>query len=293
MRLVWLPAIALVLALGAPAHAASPSFQPFPQGSGTPDASRPESDGLRYVVINAEPGVVRVFDTESKTARDVAVRPECTMRGVTVNFALVGCTDDPRPFLLRLRTGAMRAVGPSQAPADFEWFDIGRNWIQGGYHYNRPVTVYENWRTGEDGGSYDGFEGPALDLDAPKLTEYSRSHSVFVRNGSSVLKDVLGRNPRHQRLVLVTAGGGRVLLSDCVKGCHSGRLSAGLASWAESESLVLVYDALTHRRLRLTADEPGTLPRFMVGHTRRYVVAGLASDQPPYTPHLVWARVRR
>jgi hypothetical protein len=72
---ILLLAAALVLTVAGPARAVAavaPPLRPFPVSGGNPGTAPPETDGLRYVVVNAAPGVVRIFDTETKKARDVS-----------------------------------------------------------------------------------------------------------------------------------------------------------------------------------------------------------------------------
>lgn len=293
--------LALILLLLAPAAgraASSPPLRPFPHGHGVPEAGRPATDGLRYVVLNAAPGVVRLYDTDLKRTRDVTVRPECTMRGVTVNYALVGCSDNSVPYLLRLRTRELFPLfdeGPARS-SDLQWYGIGRHWLLGGYHQNRPVTVYANWRNhDEPGGSFDGFEGPPHDLDARKLTAYSPSHTVFDSSGPLLMKDTIVRrtDPPQRRLLLDGGRRGRVVLSECRAPCWPGMLSETLATWGEDQDIVRAYDIRSGARFAWSVYDAAYFPRYIVGNTRRHVIIGQNSRTPPYLGRLLWARVRK
>jgi hypothetical protein len=292
--------LATIVALLAPAaaHGGAPPLRPFPLDGGGRDAAGARTDRLRYLVINASPGTVRVYDTDTKTFEDVTVRPECTMRGVTVNFALIGCTDDTRPTLLRLKTRELEPIEEPQRQDDFEWSDIGRNWLVGGFHANRAVTVYLNWRTGATA-TFDAFDDAPRDLDLPNLTAYSPSHVVMLRDGPFVMKDT--RPTRHKQVLdLVRKGGARLRLSKCPKNAcgrpytgSGAALSQGFAAWTEGATGIRAYDSRTGRRFSWDVEDPEYEIPFLPGLTRRYLFVSQPADHPSGGDRLLWARVRK
>ncbi|HEX8742358.1 MAG TPA: hypothetical protein VF712_04420 [Thermoleophilaceae bacterium] len=289
MRIPAVLAVVLVgLGLAADAAvAAPPPLRAFPAQHGR---AYPVTDGLRYFVIDREPGVVRVVDTRTGEGTDAAVRAQCDARGATAGIALVGCTDDAHPWLMRLSTRRMAPLEIGQG--EIAWHDIGRHWLLGGYHENRPVVVYTAWRPDErgrrDGFSGDGFESPRFDLDDPELRPISAQHTIFDRDGTGVLKDLRKARGSDVRLVL-DRGSRRVVLSHCRGGCAHGSLSGGVATWSEGDT-VRAYVERTGRRHRWSYDGPAR-PAAVV-HTRTHVLAALPVSEPPYVPRLRWARVR-
>ena len=276
--------LASVLALPAPAAAAK--LRPLPVEHGQ---ARPISDGVRYVLFNRAPGIIRVLDTRTGHGRDVTVRDECMARGATANWALVGCVDDPHPWLMRLST---RRMAPIDFPtrSDMRWDGIGRHWLTGGYHDNRPVVVYTHWRPDEvhGGGGFsgDGFESPRFDLDDPMLRPISGQHVIFDRDGDGVLKDLNNSRERKGALVL-DRGNRRVVLSRCRSFCAAGSLSGGVATWHE-KGVIRAYVERTGRRHAWEAGRSGP-----VVHTRTHVLVSVGDPDPPYTPHVFWARIPR
>lgn len=274
------------LALAAPAAAPAGSLRPLPAAHGT---AFPISDGVRYVLLNRAPGTIRVLDTRTGRGRDVTIRDRCTARGATANWGLVGCTDDPNPWLMRLSTRRMAPINFASS-GEMNWSGIGRHWLLGGYHQNRPVVVYTAWRPDERGQrrgfSGDGFESPRFDLDDPKLRPISAQHLIFDRDGDTVLKDLRKARGNDTRLVL-DRGSRRVVLSLCRDGCTHGSLSGGIATWHEA-GIVRAYVERTGRRHSWDVPErfPGT-----VVHTRTHVLAAWSEPEPPYTPRVFWARI--
>lgn len=277
-----LAATCLLTAL--PARAAE-RMRPLPAEHGR-DA--PISDGLRYVLLNRAPGVIRVLDTRTGTGRDVTVRERCNARGATANWGLVGCDDDTNPWLMRLSTRRMAPLAYGSGPG-ITWSGIGRHWLQGHYHENRPVIVYTPWREerGRDGHSADGFEDPHYDLDDPKLRPISRQHRIFDLYGDAVLKDLRKARRPDPRLVL-DRGSRRVVLDQCRKSCTLGTLSGGVATWRDGGGVVRAYVKSTGRRHAWTV--PGGNPNLVV-HTRTHVLAATSAFPDP--PRVYWARIPR
>ena len=269
-----------------PSTAAAAELSRFPAQHGR---SYPFSDGVRYVLINRAPGVIRVLDTRTGRGRDVTVRDMCAARGATANWGLVTCNDDPNPWLMRLSTRRMAPINFGSS-REMNWSGIGRHWLVGHYTINRPVVVYTAWREDErgrrDGFSGDGFESPRFDPDDPALRPISDQHVIFDRDGNGVLKDLRKARGTDTRLVL-DRGSRRVVLSRCPRGCSNGTLSAGVATWREGRR-VHAYVERTRRRGSWTASNPNTIV-----HTRTHVIVAESNDQPPYTPDLFWARLPR
>jgi hypothetical protein len=244
----------------------------------------PLSDGLRYVLLNRAPGVIRVLDTRTERGVDVTVRDKCTARGATANWGLVGCDDDRHPWLMRLSTREL-APHAMEINEGGQWNGIGRHWLVGGYHHNRPVVVYGAWRPGAQGGySGDGFESPRFDLDDPKLRPISAQHWIFDRDGDGVLKDLRKARSEDKRLVL-DRGRKRVVLSGCRDMCSNGSLSGGVATWSEPR-VVRAYVERTGRRYAFPTPDPFAQA---VVHTRTHVL--FAHGAGPHPPKVYWGRL--
>jgi hypothetical protein len=283
-------AVAFALILAAPAAAAPLRSLPPEHGN-----AHPISDGVRYVLLSHPPGIIRVLDTRTGRGRDVTVRGRCTARGATANWGLVGCDDDTNPWLMRLSTRRMAPIGfgpPGDSGSSMQWNGIGRHWLQGSYHVNRPVVVYTHWRADErhrgGGFSGDGFESPRFDLDDPKLRPISNQHAIFDRDGDAVLKD-LRKAHRTDTTLVLDRGRRRAVLSRCRTGCTQGTLSGGVATWHEA-GIVHAYVERTGRRH--SWDVPRRFPGTVV-HTRTHVLAAWSEPEPPYTPRVFWARIPR
>jgi hypothetical protein len=249
----------------------------------------PASDGVRYIVLNRKPGVVRILDTEAGKARDVAVSERCGVRDAIAGIALVACDGDTLPYLLRLETGTIVISGTGAGPPGTHWGGIGRHWFVGYADRGRESSIYRNRETGETH-ELDTFTSPPYDLDVPAFTPYSDSHYVFDRDGASVMKDLLGAHKPHHPLVIDNPHT-RVVLSSCPTLCSLGSLSAGLATWREANS-VRAYDTRSGRRLRWKIAYPGYTGPAQVLHTRTRVLVALTQTEAPYGPKLLWARVR-
>lgn len=282
--------IAGIVALALATPAAAASLQPLPAKHGQ---AYPLSDGVRYVLLNRAPGIIRVLDTRTGEGRDVTVRERCTARGATANWGLVGCDDDPNPWLMRLSTRRMAPINFASS-GEMNWSGIGRHWLLGGYHQNRPVVVYTAWRPderGQGGGfSGDGFESPRFDLDDPKLRPISDQHSIFDRDGTGVLKDLRKAHGKDTRLVL-DRGSRRVVLSRCRDGCTHGSLSGGVATWFDDGNVRAYVERTGRRHSWELPAESYTGGPATVAHTRTNVLVAVTDPDPPHAARLFWARI--
>jgi hypothetical protein len=291
--MMWFPLVlALVLtsalATAGPAPARTgPPLQPFPHRE-TSERS-PVSDEARYFVINVRPGLLRVFDTRTRRARDVSVNPACTAVDGTPGRALLACPEGPPSerrdvaFLLRLSNRSISAVPGQSNLSDTRrsWFGIGRYWLRG-FAYSatsgKVVGSYLNWRTGEQHYLPDDLDAKELDVDDPGLRRYPPG--VIEREG---------------RLSLYGNGAGQLLLgrpgadaplSGCARSCYGTSLSSSLATWAENDA-VRAYDIRARRRLDWAL--PGT--SHTIVHTRSHVLVGIRPSDDD-VPKLRWARIR-
>ena len=284
-------AVALTaLAAGPAAGKTGPPLQPFPH----PETSErpPVSDGARYFVVNARPGLVRVYDTRTGRADDVAVSPNCAAVGGTPGLALLTCAERTTyerhdvAFLLRLSDRSITAP-PGQAAstqASTQWLGIGRHWLRGtayAHGAGKVVGGYLNWRTGEWQSNPDDYDATELDIDEPELAPYP--YGVVDSSGALTLR---WRLPDWD--LLLTGSGPSALLRRCGRPgpCANATLSAGLVTWSRAGA-VHAYDARGRRRLGWSL--PGTAHSIV--HTRTHVLVAVRPDGDD-PPTLMWARVR-
>ncbi|HEX8648054.1 MAG TPA: hypothetical protein VF715_14260 [Thermoleophilaceae bacterium] len=259
-----------------------PPLQPFPHSVTTPED--PTSDGARYFALNAAPGTVRVFDTETRSVRDVAVGERCRARSGSPGVVLVVCDQERTPYLLRLATGALHPVpvGPQTTEGIEYWHTVGRHWIAGTTTtVGKQIEVFVNRRTGERvSRSFDLDAG--RDVDDPKLRPYPRS--VFDRDGSLSLR---AGDSADGSLSLLRRGPDTRLTT---RPWRSTQLSAGIVTWTEEPRTVRAYDDRARVRLGWVVDGPATVATSV--HTRKHVLVAARSSWGE-SPRLLWARIRK
>lgn len=151
---------------------AGPTSADLAQGGDVAVVRWPRSDGTRYVVFHPAANALRVYDSELRSSRDVALSEACSANDFGGGLAdaggaqaLVDChTLDSGPFdralLVDAATGvsheptgldAARSYAQANGYQSLSWYRVGAQWIAGaayGYH-NVVVGMALNWRTGE------------------------------------------------------------------------------------------------------------------------------------------------
>jgi hypothetical protein len=284
-----IPATLTAALLVAPAAAEArtgPALKPFPiQPTG--QAQPILSDGSRYVLIQAAPDLIRVYDVDKRSSYDLPVGKDCRLTSATPGVALLVCPslgvyEGSWPWIIRLRTRVVEpAAGSDPQTSGERWNDIGRHWIGGSTTAAaHSVQIYLNWRTGERTSYPEPYElNGDLDLDDPGASGYP--DRVFDRDGPLTLEERFDEG----HLWLGRPGpDARLSPTDRLAWGNSTQLSAGLVTWREPNGFVRAYD--TRQRLRLGWATGRTSAYVM--HTRKHVLVATDTE-----PRLRWARVRK